>query len=48
MELLAMDDGRVFRHEVGQALRAIAHAIATDPDLRLLPAAVPAAASDRR
>jgi hypothetical protein len=45
MELLAMDDGRVFRHEVDQALSAIAHAIATDPDLRLAPAAAP---SDRR
>ena len=46
MELLTMDDGRVFRHEVSQALKAIAHAIAMDPDLRLAPA--PAAASDRR
>jgi hypothetical protein len=45
MELLAMDDGRVFRHEVSQALRAIAHAIATDPDLRLVPAPT---TSDRR
>jgi hypothetical protein len=48
MELLAMDDGRVFRHEVGQALKAIAHAIATDPDLRLAVPPAPAAASDRR
>ncbi len=48
MELLAMDDGRVFRYEVSQALKAIAHAIATDPDLRLAPPAAPAAAPDRR
>ncbi len=44
MELMAMDDGRVFRHEIAQALKAIAHTIATDPDLRLVPAHAPAAA----
>jgi hypothetical protein len=42
LEMQAMDEGRVFRHEVGQALDGIARAIAADPDLRLAP--VPAAA----
>lgn len=44
MELFAMDDGRVFRHEVGQALRGIALALATDPDLHLAPAPTPPSA----
>lgn len=48
LDLMAMDDGRVFRHEVGQALKAIAHAIAADPDLRLAPAPAPAAAPHQR
>ncbi len=39
LELQAMDDGRVFRHEMRQALAGIAHAIAADPDLRLASAA---------
>jgi len=42
LELQAMDDGRVFRHEVRQALDGIARAIAADPDLRLAPAAAAA------
>jgi len=37
IDLMSMDDGRVFRHEVHQALRAIARALAADPDLRLAP-----------
>lgn len=41
MELVAMDDGRVFRYEVNQALHAIAHALATDPDLHLTPGRTP-------
>ena len=42
LELMAMDDGRVFRHEVGEAMRAIGRTLAADPDLRLAPASAPA------
>jgi hypothetical protein len=43
LEMHAMDDGRVFRHETRQALSAIARAIATDPALQLTPVAATAA-----
>jgi hypothetical protein len=39
MDLMALDEGHLFRYEVGQALRAIARALAADPDLHLVPAA---------
>lgn len=45
LDLMAMDDARAFRHEVGQAIKAIARALATDPDLRLAPAPGPEPAS---
>ncbi len=48
LDLMAMDEGRVFRHEVGEALKAIARALAADPQLRLAPANAATPAPARR